>query len=1657
MERLEHRDLLAAATIHWDDARQSIDGFGGSSAWSWQAFSQAKLDLLFSTTAGAGLSLLRSRIAPGGLTSENGIMQQVAPYGVTSWSTPWTPPREWKTNHDNNNGGSLDPARYQDYADLLANYCLEMKVQGIPLYAMSLQNEPDANVPYESCVWSEQQFADFLPYVGEAFAARGLDTKIMLSERSGWSFDTVNTIMANPALSKYVGILAAHNYNQTFAPYRPVAGTAGLPVWQTEVYLRARDAADPNPDLSSALNLADDIREAISVGASAYHYWWLDVDAGVGALLNAGAATKRLWSMGQYSRFVRPGWVTIGTTEDTPSGLGITAFKDPASSAFAIVVVNEAAADVSESFTLNGVAAGSVTPFVTSATDSLAAKPAISLSGGTTFSATIGGRSIVTYYGRSSSAPVVQAPGNFAALPPYGNTHSRVALSWTDNATAETGYTVERSTDGTSWSVVGSTLAPNTTAFVDMGLSENTRYFYRVSAVGAAGAVARSAVVSTSTTLLAPSAVRATSNGSGYNLTWTNTSAVATGVVVERSFDGLTFSRIATLSGRATSYNDTSLTTGFNPAKSFYQYRARNIRGEGMSTYGSWSSGCNPPTNFAAATVGPTSIGFTWTSNSIAGSGAAIEQYNSATGSWKVVSPSSLEAADGGWTLTGLAENTSRTFRMRALLVADSLGSSYTSSLVVTTPFAVPDDLLAIATSATSTNLSWSDNSGIESNYSVDRSSDGVAWTTLTSTLPANSTTYTDAATPSGSVLYRVRATTTGAASASGATRRLAGPLTLGRSAEPVTGTTVVLSVTPPAFGSGPLAYAWSLDGTPPAPVGFSVNGTSAATTTTATFAKAGSYTFRVTVTDAAGFTTSGTIAVTVNATLTSIAITANGSEIVKSTWQQCAAVASDQFGNPLATQPVFTWSVVSGGGSIASTGLYTAPAAAASPVVQATAGGVSGRRTLSVLDTARLIASYSFNEGSGDVARNGLGTGNHAPITGNYSFVTGRMGSAVQMDGPGSVWVGRSAPLDIVGQITLSAWIKPASLNGTQMIVGQAYGLWPNQIGNYMRISGGKYEVGYYNGGYYAARAAIPAGDLNTWVHLVGTYDGKTWRLYRNGTSIASMDSGIGAKVAPNAWRIGSSDEPGEYFSGAIDSVRLYGQALSAAEVLALSSPAILVTKAAAAAASPVTGSSTALSVAAVDPDSNSDALLTYTWATTGTTPAAVTFSANGSSAAKDTTARFSKPGSYSFQVTIRDAAGLTTTRSTSVSVSQTLTSVVVTPATVSLSLSGTQQFAAAALDQFGVAMPTQPAFTWSLSAGAGSLTAAGLYGGPGVAGSATVRATGGGISGTASVSTALVPSMTPLKPTLLAVSDSGVSASDGITRQTSSLQFTVAGTTSGATVRLYAGSTLLASATATGATTTLTTSTALGDGVYSITAVQVENGKDPSAASPAAALTIDTAAPRVSGVTVAGSGWSPAFLGFLSGQGLGAGGYVIPTGGRQLDPLPWGNLNRVRMKFTENVSLSVGQLAIRGVNVASYATSGLNYDSSSQVAEWSLVSAPGADKLLLHLSATATDLAGNPLDGEWTDGQTAAVSGNGVAGGDLFFRLNVLPGDVTRDGVVDAADLNAIRRRQLLAVGVVGFSIFYDTDGSAVIDATDLNAVRRRQLLRLPVRNPT
>ena len=166
-----------------------------------------------------------------------------------------------------------------------------------------------------------------------------------------------------------------------------------------------------------------------------------------------------------------------------------------------------------------------------------------------------------------------------------------------------------------------------------------------------------------------------------------------------------------------------------------------------------------------------------------------------------------------------------------------------------------------------------------------------------------------------------------------------------------------------------------------------------------------------------------------------------------------------------------------------------------------------------------------------------------------------------------------------------------------------------------------------------------------------------------------------------------------------------------------------------------PVTGVSTNLTV--LGADDGGEANLTYTWTSSAKAPDIVSFSTNGTNAAKNTVATFVAAGSYTLTVTITDSSGLSTTSSVNVVVSQTLTSIAVTPGPVSVFNDDMQQFSAAGLDQFGNPMATQPSFAWSLDSGSvGNVDETGIYTSPSsTIGAASVRATSGAISGAASV----------------------------------------------------------------------------------------------------------------------------------------------------------------------------------------------------------------------------------------------------------------------------------------------------------------------------------
>ncbi|HEX5324986.1 MAG TPA: glycoside hydrolase, partial [Capsulimonadaceae bacterium] len=245
----------STVTVNSNQLLQTITGFGASDAWYAPvihgyppALRSQILDDFFSTKTGAGLSMLRHRIPPSiepspgvwDWTTDNDavwLTKQAQARGVaTVWSTPWTPPGWMKSNNDVNNGGSLLPAHYQDYATYLATYIQQYQTLfKVKISAISLQNEPDITASYESANWSSQQFHDFLAdYLIPTFQKAGLTTHVIMPEESGWRDDLASATLSDPATANFIYGIATHDYSGTIAPFTD-ADSAGKPVWETEV------------------------------------------------------------------------------------------------------------------------------------------------------------------------------------------------------------------------------------------------------------------------------------------------------------------------------------------------------------------------------------------------------------------------------------------------------------------------------------------------------------------------------------------------------------------------------------------------------------------------------------------------------------------------------------------------------------------------------------------------------------------------------------------------------------------------------------------------------------------------------------------------------------------------------------------------------------------------------------------------------------------------------------------------------------------------------------------------------------------------------------------------------------------------------------------------------------------------------------------------------------------------------------------------------------------------------------------------------------------------------------------------------------------------------------------------------------------------------
>ena len=209
-----------------------------------------------------------------------------------------------------------------------------------------------------------------------------------------------------------------------------------------------------------------------------------------------------------------------------------------------------------------------------------------------------------------SSNPTPGAPAAPTILSVAASTTvaNAINVSWRDNATNESGYKIERSTDGANFVVVAGG-GVNSNFHRDNNLTAGKRYYYRIYAWNASGNSARSAVMSAvaqataggtepppppppSSTLSAPSltsVVASTSIAHTLNLTWRDNSSNESGFKIERSTDGKTFYVVAGTSANSTFQRDSNLSAGKR-----YYYRVYAWNSTGKSAFSNVISAIAP-------------------------------------------------------------------------------------------------------------------------------------------------------------------------------------------------------------------------------------------------------------------------------------------------------------------------------------------------------------------------------------------------------------------------------------------------------------------------------------------------------------------------------------------------------------------------------------------------------------------------------------------------------------------------------------------------------------------------------------------------------------------------------------------------------------------------------------------------------------------------------------------------------------------------------------------------------------------------------------------------------------------------------------------------------------------------------------------------------
>jgi O-glycosyl hydrolase len=337
-------------TINADITYQTIAGFGGANKmWGTQFLKPAEAKKTFGTDeTDLGLSIFRVRLASDS-TEWPLILESVKEaqyYGVKILASPWSPPANLKSNNSVV-GGYLLPENYGAFKDYINSFVAYMAANGVSIYAVSIQNEPDIQVSYESCNWTSSTMINFLKNYGHLIEG----TKIAAPESFNFNKDFTNAILNDVDAVKNLDIVAGHIYGSGPGTF-PLAEQKGKEIWMTEYLLNLNSGNSGSPAWTSynesekwdeSLEMLHTIHEAMTYNWNAYIWWYLQRfysfigDGEQGTIY--GEILKRGYAFSHFSKFIRPGFLRVDASTDKSTGLKITAYEG--NGQIVIVIINQ--------------------------------------------------------------------------------------------------------------------------------------------------------------------------------------------------------------------------------------------------------------------------------------------------------------------------------------------------------------------------------------------------------------------------------------------------------------------------------------------------------------------------------------------------------------------------------------------------------------------------------------------------------------------------------------------------------------------------------------------------------------------------------------------------------------------------------------------------------------------------------------------------------------------------------------------------------------------------------------------------------------------------------------------------------------------------------------------------------------------------------------------------------------------------------------------------------------------------------------------------------------------------------------------------------------------------------------------------------------------